>query len=70
MPTTRFGTQELWIRAISPKMMEHQLEGDRDADLALTTLWARPTLDVASSFNFLSWFSSPMEVILDFLHFT
>jgi hypothetical protein len=42
MPTTRFRAQELWIRAISPKMVEQQLEGDKDADLVFTTLWASP----------------------------
>jgi DNA-binding HxlR family transcriptional regulator len=38
MPTTRFGTQEPDIGAISPKMMKQQLEGDNDADLVSTTL--------------------------------
>jgi hypothetical protein len=42
MPTTRFRAQELWIRAISPKMVEQQFEGDKDADLVFTTLWASP----------------------------
>jgi hypothetical protein len=38
----RFGAQELGIKAISPKMVEQQLEGDKDADLVFTALWARP----------------------------
>ncbi len=42
MPTTRFGAQELGLEGISPKMMEQQLEGDNDADLVFTNLWARP----------------------------
>jgi hypothetical protein len=29
----RFGAQELGIGAISPKMVEQQLEGDKDVDL-------------------------------------
>jgi hypothetical protein len=40
--STKFGVQELGIRAISPKMVEQQLEGDKDADLVFTTLRARP----------------------------
>jgi uncharacterized coiled-coil protein SlyX len=39
---TRFGTQEIGIEQISPKMVEQQLEGDKDADLVFTTLWASP----------------------------
>jgi hypothetical protein len=50
--STRFGAKELGIGAISPKMVEQQLEGDKDADLVFTTLWARSALDLASSFNF------------------
>jgi hypothetical protein len=40
--TTKFGAQELGIRAISLKMMEPQLVGNKDVDLAFTTFWARP----------------------------
>jgi hypothetical protein len=42
MPTTRFRAQELWIRAISPKMVEQQLEGDKVVDLLFTIVWTRP----------------------------
>jgi hypothetical protein len=40
--STRFGAQELGIGAISPNMVEQQLEGDKDLDLIFTTLWAMP----------------------------
>jgi hypothetical protein len=40
--STRFRAQELGIEEISPKLVEQQLEGDKDADLVFTTLWARP----------------------------
>jgi hypothetical protein len=40
--STRFGAQKLGIKKISPKMVELQLEGDKDADLVFTSLWARP----------------------------
>jgi hypothetical protein len=39
---TRFGKQELGIGSTSLKMVEEHLEGDRDADVVFTTLWARP----------------------------
>jgi hypothetical protein len=37
--TTRFEAQELGLGAISPKMVEPQLEGDK----VFTTLWATPS---------------------------
>jgi hypothetical protein len=40
--STRFETQELGIREISPKMVEQQLQGDKDVDLVFKTFWARP----------------------------
>jgi hypothetical protein len=55
MPTIRFGAQELGIGAISPKMVEPQLEGDNVADLIFKTLLATPMLDLASSFDFSSF---------------
>jgi hypothetical protein len=70
--STRFGAQELESGAISQKMVEQQLEGDKVADLMSSQPCGQgPALDSASSFNFssslLSWFSSPMEVILIFV---
>jgi hypothetical protein len=58
MPTTRFGAQELGIGAISQKMVEPQLEGDKVAYLIFTTLLATPMLDLASSFRLLLFSSS------------
>jgi hypothetical protein len=57
MPTSRFGAQELGIGEISPKMVEPQLEGDKDEDLGFTTLWQGPTLGIASYFKFHSFHS-------------
>jgi hypothetical protein len=70
--STRFGAQELESGAISPSLVEQQLEGDKVADLMSSQPCGQgPTLDSASSFNFfsslLSWFSSPMEAILIFV---
>jgi hypothetical protein len=69
---TRFGAQELESGAISPSLVEQQLEGDKVADLMSSQPCGQdPALDSASSFNFssslLSWFSSPMEAILIFV---
>jgi hypothetical protein len=56
--STRFGAQELESGAISPKMVEQQLEGDKDADLmSLQPCGQGPALDSASSFNFSSFSS-------------
>jgi hypothetical protein len=56
--STRFGAQELGIRAISPKMVEQQLKGDKDADLMSSQPCGQGlTLDLASSFNFSSFSS-------------
>jgi hypothetical protein len=70
--STRFEAQELESGAISPSLVEQQLEGDKVADLMSSQPCGQgPTLDSASSFNFssslLSWFSSPMEAILIFV---
>jgi len=70
--STRFGAQELESGAISPSLVEQQLEGDKVADLMSSQPCGQgPALDSASSFNFssslLSWFSSPMEAILIFV---
>jgi hypothetical protein len=70
--STRFGAQELESGAISPSLVEQQLEGYKVADLMSAQPYGQdPTLDTASSFNFssylLSWFSSPMEAILIFV---
>ena len=56
-------------------MVEQQLEGDKVADLGLGNLVAAPVLEIQalpSTFSsfLLSWFSSPMEAILDFRHST
>jgi hypothetical protein len=48
--STKFGAG---MEAISSKMVEQQLEGDKDVDLVFTTLWARPN-DLAY-FNFSSF---------------
>jgi hypothetical protein len=40
--TRRYEAQELGLRAISPKMVEQQLEGDNVSDLVFIALWARP----------------------------
>ena len=40
--TSRFGAQELESGAISPKMVEKQLEGDKVADPGLGNLVAAP----------------------------
>ena len=45
MSTTRFGAQELGTGAISPKMVEPQLEGDKVAYLGLGNLVAAPVLE-------------------------
>jgi hypothetical protein len=55
--STRFGAQELGIVAISPNIVESQLEGDKVADLTFTILLATPVFDLASSFSF-SYFPS------------
>jgi hypothetical protein len=56
--STRFGAQELESGAISPKMVEQQLEGDKVADLMSSQPCGQgPTLDSASSFNFSSFSS-------------
>jgi hypothetical protein len=56
--STRFGAQKLESRAISPKIVEQQLEGDKDADLMSSQLCGQgPMLDSASSFNFFSFSS-------------
>jgi hypothetical protein len=70
--STRFGAQELESGAISPSLVEQQLEEDKVADLMSSQPCGQdPELDSASSFNFfsflLSWFSSPMEAILIFV---
>jgi hypothetical protein len=70
--STRFGAQELESGAISPSLVEQQLEEDKVADLMSSQPYGQdPELDSASSFNFssslLSWFSSPMEAILFFV---
>jgi hypothetical protein len=49
--------QDLGIIAISLKMVEPHLEGDKVADLIFTTLLAMPVLDLISSFNFFYFFS-------------
>jgi hypothetical protein len=73
--STRFGAQEQRSRAISPKIVEQQLEGDKDTDLMSSQPCGQgPMLDSASSFNFTTFFFSlgffsPMEAILDF-HFS
>jgi hypothetical protein len=69
--STKFGAQELESGAISPSLVEQQLEGDKVADLISSQLCGQdPELDLASSFNFssflLSWFYFPMEAILIF----
>jgi hypothetical protein len=71
----RFGAQELESGAISPSLVEQQLEGHKVADLISSQPCGQdPELDSASSFNFssslLSWFSSPMEAILIFIFTT
>jgi hypothetical protein len=68
----RFGAQELESGAISPKMMEQQLEGDKVADpMSSQPCGQGQALDSASSFNFSSFssllVSSPMEDILIFV---
>jgi hypothetical protein len=70
--STRFGAQELESGAISPSLVEQQLERDKVADLMSSQPCGQdPELDSASSFNFssfiLSWFSSSMEAILIFV---
>jgi hypothetical protein len=56
--STRLGAQELESGAISPKMVEQQLEGDKDADLMSSQPCGQgPMLDSASSFNFSSFSS-------------
>jgi hypothetical protein len=56
--STRFGAQELESGAISPKMVEQQLEGDNDEDLMSSQPCGQgPALDSASSFNFSSFSS-------------
>ena len=60
-------------RAISPKMVETPPEGDKDADLVFTTLWAGPGAWCSfflqlCSLSLLSWFSSPMEAVPDYRH--
>jgi hypothetical protein len=54
--STRFGAKELEIGAISPKVVEQQLEGDKIADLMPSQPCGQgPALDLASSFNFSSF---------------
>jgi hypothetical protein len=70
--STRFGAQQLESGAISPSLVEQQLEGDKVADLMSSKPCGQdPELDSASFFTFssslLSWFSSPMEAILIFI---
>jgi hypothetical protein len=70
--STRFGAQELESGAISPSLVEQQLEGDKVADLKSSQPCGQsPALDSTSSFSFssslLSWFYSPMEAILIFV---
>jgi hypothetical protein len=56
--STRFGAQELESGAISPKMVEQQLEGDKDADVMSSQPCGQgPALDSTSSFNFSSFSS-------------
>jgi hypothetical protein len=55
--STRFGAQELGIGAISPKMVELQLQGDKVADLISSQPCGGLVFDLASSFNF-SYFPS------------
>jgi hypothetical protein len=53
--STRFGAQELESGAISPSLVEQQLEGDKVADLMSSQPCGQdPELDSASSFNFSS----------------
>jgi hypothetical protein len=56
--STRFGAQEIESGAISPKMVEQQLERDKVADLMSSQPCGQgPVLDSASSFNFSSFSS-------------
>jgi hypothetical protein len=65
--STRFGAQELESGAISPSLVEQQLEGDKEADLMSSQPCGQgPALDSTSPLSLLSWFSSPMEAILIF----
>jgi hypothetical protein len=53
--STRFGAQELESGAISPSLVEQQLEGDKVADLMSSQPCGQgPALDSPSSFNFSS----------------
>jgi hypothetical protein len=61
--STRFGAQELGIGAISPKMVELQLQGDKVADLISSQPCGGLVLDLASSFNF-SYFPSLLVFLL------
>jgi hypothetical protein len=40
--TVKFGAQEQGIKAITPKIKEQQIQGDKLVNLVFTTLWARP----------------------------
>jgi hypothetical protein len=40
--TVKFGAQEQGIKAITPKIMEQQIQGDKLVNPVFTTLWARP----------------------------
>jgi hypothetical protein len=69
MSITRFETQELGIGAISLRMVEPELEGDKVVDLVFTALWVRSGAKFTFFlqlflFSFV-WFSFPMEATLD-----
>ena len=71
MNTTRFGTQELGIETISPKMVEPELEGDKVVDLDHHNLGEKLPFLLPSIFLFfpcsLSFLSSLLEDELIFV---